>query len=326
MSGKHANSCTSWKKTKQKVSWMNNWGKVRQQVFPGIETHFSEVTLNFKCFSYVSELFTALSKWFSCDFMCLPRKNFPRHGWPEKRRVRPRGVQIKRGQERFPAREEKHFGEVCLWTQLKIIIVKKHKLTVQGLSRLKALSPLLRRGKSFSCCCFFCVCVCAQQMSPTDDIRALARRLALDQCWALSGRAWKNKEMFEHPCDTVFNYFSQPLRSRKMGAKKILIWADVATIWVIRRFYSSRRSCKIPPRCWLLYRSQSPLADRTLAELKTQNTCEIVYFSRIVLDTVGSSHHDEVSSNIWIVWVISYKTKLSGHGSPCIPPCHIWDI
>lgn len=30
----------------------------------------------FKCFSYVSELFTALSRWFSCDFMCLPRKSF----------------------------------------------------------------------------------------------------------------------------------------------------------------------------------------------------------------------------------------------------------
>lgn len=184
----------------------------------------------------VYSTFEVIQLWFHV----FTAQKFPRRGWAEKRRARPRGVQIKCGQERFPAREGKHFGEVCLWTQLKIIIVKKHKLTVQGLSRLKAPSPLLRRGKSFSCCCFFFMC--AQQMSPTDDIWALARRLALDQCWALSGRAWKNKEMFEHPCDTVFNYFSQPLRGRKTGTKKILIW-------VIRCFYSSRRWLVVADCC-----------------------------------------------------------------------------
>lgn len=35
--------------------------------------------------------------------------------------------------------EEKHFGEVCLWTQLKIIIVKTQACR-KGLSRLKGLS------------------------------------------------------------------------------------------------------------------------------------------------------------------------------------------
>lgn len=29
---------------------------------------------------------------------------------------------------------------------------------------------------------------------------------------------------------------------------------------------------------------------------------------------------------MWIVLVISYKTNLLGHGSPCISPCQIWDI
>lgn len=171
MSGKHAHSCTSWKKKNRKClneqlgqSQATNISQYWKQLFWG--------DTQFKCFSYISQLFTALSKWFSCDFMCLPAKKFPCRGWAEKRRVKPRGVQIKRRREQFPAREGKHFGEVCLWTQLKIIIVKKHKLTVQGLSRLKAPSPLLRRGKSFSCCCLFFVC--AQQMSPADDIRALA--------------------------------------------------------------------------------------------------------------------------------------------------------
>lgn len=215
------NMQTAAQKTKQNRKHLNE--QLGQSQATNISRYWNPLfrgDTQFKCFSYVSELFTALSRWFSCDFMCLPHKKFPRRGRAEKRRARPRAVRIKRGRERFPAREGKHFGEVCLWTQLKIIIVKKHGLTVQGLSRLKAPSPLLRRGKSFSCCRFFFFLMCAQQMSPTDDIRALARRLALNRRWALSGRARKSKEMFEYPCDTAFNCFSEPLRGRKTWGKE----------------------------------------------------------------------------------------------------------
>lgn len=83
-------------------------------------------------------------------------------GWGKK--------QIKCRWKLFWAQEGKHFGEVCLWTLLKIIIIKK-----QELSRAEAVV----RGKACSAVGF----LWAQQMSPTDDIcGAFTRQICVGLC------------------------------------------------------------------------------------------------------------------------------------------------
>lgn len=126
---------------------MNNSDKVKQQISPSIKTNWSEVTHDSRVFLKFRDCLQLF--WTDLAvFYCVYCKYFPHRSWAEKKRVELRRKQIKRRWKFLQAREGKHFGEVCLWTQLKIIIVKKkHKLTVQGLSRLKAPSPLPRGEK-----------------------------------------------------------------------------------------------------------------------------------------------------------------------------------
>lgn len=170
---------------------MNNSDKVKQQISPSIKTNWSEVTHD----SSVFLIFRDCLQLFWTDlavFYCVYCKYFPHRSWAEKKRVELRRKQIKRRWKRLQTREGKHFGEVCLWTQLKIIIVKKNTS-----SQYKAwvgwkLHPRCREGKSFSCCstelcscCCFSVCSADVSHWWHTQICALARQLTSDQCSAL---------------------------------------------------------------------------------------------------------------------------------------------
>lgn len=107
-----------------------------------------------------------------CVFTCLP-KHFPHHGWEQKKKKREESRTNR--WKRFQAQEGKHFGEVCLWTQFKIIIGK-----TQAYSKAWVGWTLFVRcceRKSFSCCntelcsccCFFCgLSRCLPLMTYTD--------------------------------------------------------------------------------------------------------------------------------------------------------------
>lgn len=172
-----------------------------KQIFPSIKTNWST---QFNCFlvfvSCISQLVAAVSNGFSSAFIVKKKK-------------------------------KSNWGESRSGTRWKKARWKKTKARRYGLSPLKGPPPLRGEAKKASPCCSTELCspaafLCAQQMSPTDDIRR--SEISVGLCW---GERRKTRRCLNIVCVILGVCILN--QARGCGRKQQRRYLSWLTVWFI---------------------------------------------------------------------------------------------